>query len=209
MIVSKKLQDYIENNIYPLYEDNYIGDDVSRIQYVINRSEMIIKENNLDVNNDILYAIIAFHDIRKNSKEDSHELTSAEILENDEFINKYFSRDQIIIMKEAIEDQRAKSEKEPRSIYGKLLSSASRNSSIEQCFERSYRYGKKKNPNATEEEIFNGAYEALLDKFGHNGYAKFYFKDTVYENFLKDIRKLLENKNEFINVHKNYINNKK
>ena len=76
---------------------------------------------------------------------------------------------------------------------------------MEQCLERSYKYGKKKNPKASDEEIFEGAYKALLDKFGENGYAKFYFKDSTYDKFLSDIRKLLSNKENFINTQREYI----
>lgn len=206
MEVNNELRKYIENNIYPLYENNYIGDGIDRVYYVIKRSEQIIEENDLNVDDNILFAVISYHDLRKNNDEKSHEKVSSEIMFNDEFLKDFFTEEQREIIKEAIEDQRANAKNEPRNIYGKILSSASRNSSIEQTLKRSYIYGKKKNPNFSDEEIFEGAYEALLNKFGENGYAKFYFKDSTYEKFLKDIRSLLSNKEEFINVQRNYIN---
>lgn len=206
MKVNKELQEYIEKNIFPLYDNNFIGDEKDRIDYVIKRSLDIIKENNLDVNDNILYTIISYHDIRKNNIEKEHELVSAEIMFQDDFLKNFFTEEERIIIKEAIEDQRAKNDNEPRNIYGKILSSASRNSSVEQCLERSYNYGKKKNPTATDEEVFEGSYNALLNKFGENGYAKFYFKDSTYEQFLQDIRKLLSNKKIFISVQKEFIN---
>ena len=55
MDVNNNLRNYIEQNIFPLYEKNYIGDGIDRIKYVIKRSENIIKENDLKVNDDILY----------------------------------------------------------------------------------------------------------------------------------------------------------
>ena len=125
---------------------------------------------------------------------------------NDDFLKSYFSLEERTIIKEAIEDQRANLNKEPRNIYGRILSSASRNSSIEQCFKRSYIYGKKKNPNFSDEEVYENAYKVLLSKFGENGYAKFYYKDSVYEKFLIDIRILLSNKDLFIKAQKEYIN---
>lgn len=205
MEINNKLKEYIKNNIYPLYKNNYIGDSLDRIDYVIKRSESIIKENNLNLDNDILYTAISYHDIRRNNDEKNHEIISGEIMFNDEFLNNYFSLEQRKIIKEAIEDQRANTDREPRNIYGKILSSASRNSSIEQCLRRSYFYGKKKNPNLSDEELFEGSYKALLNKFGENGYAKFYFKDSTYEQFLIDIRKLLSDKNNFIKAQKEYI----
>ncbi len=206
MEVNNELRKYIENNIFPLYENNYIGDGIDRVYYVIKRSEQIIEENDINVDDNILFAAICYHDLRKNNDEKSHEKVSSEIMFNDEFLKDFFTEKQREIIKEAIEDQRANAETEPRNIYGKILSSASRNSSIEQTLKRSYIYGKKKNPNLSDEEIFEGAYEVLLNKFGENGYAKFYFKDSTYEKFLKDIRDLLSNKEEFINAQRNFIN---
>lgn len=206
MEINNKLKEYVENNVFPLYENNYIGDGLDRINYVIKRSENIIKENNLKVDNDILYTAISYHDIRKNNDEKNHEIISGEIMFNDEFLKNYFSIEQREIIKEAIEDQRANADREPRNIYGKILSSASRNSSVEQCLRRSYSYGKKKNSNLSDEELFERAYEALSNKFGENGYAKFYFKNSTYEQFIIDIRKLLSDKNNFIKTQKEYIN---
>ena len=157
MEINNKLKEYIKNNIYPLYKNNYIGDSLDRIDYVLKRSESIIKENNLNVDNDILYTAISYHDIRRNNDEKNHEIISGEIMFNDEFLNNYFSLEQREIIKEAIEDQRANADREPRNIYGKILSSASRNSSVEQCLRRSYSYGKKKNSNLSDEELFEGA----------------------------------------------------
>ena len=205
MIVNVELKKYIEEKIYPLYNNNYNGDNLERVEYVLNRGQKIISENGIDDN--ILYTAIAYHDLRNNTDEKNHEIISAEIMYNDKFLKGFFSNEERTIIKEAIEDQRAKMEKEPRSIYGKILSSASRNSSVEQCLRRSYNYGKKINPNANDEEIFEGSYKALVKKFGIDGYAKFYFKDSTYEKFLKELRELLSNKEEFIKVQKNIVKN--
>ena len=206
MNVSKQLKEYIEKEIIPLYDNNYIGDGRDRVEYVLERSQHIIKENDLKVNEDILYTVICFHDIRKNNNEEGHEFISAEIMYKDYFLKIFFSDAEREVIKEAIEDQRANNKRDPRNIYGKILSSASRNSSIEQCLKRSYYYGKKKDPNASDEELFNRAYDALNNKFGVNGYAKFYFKDSIYDKFLVDIRLLLKNKKEFIKKQKECLN---
>lgn len=209
LIIDEKLKKYIIDNIMPLYENNFIGDGKDRVEYVINRSLNIIKENNLNVDYKILYTAISYHDIRKNNNEENHELLSAEIMYEDEFLKQFFKEEERLIIKEAIEDQRANNKYEPRNIYGKILSSASRNSSVEQCLKRSYNYGKKKNPTATDEELFESSYNAIKAKFGTDGYAKFYFKDRAYERFLKDIRELLKDKEKFIIKQKDYVLNNK
>ena len=206
MNVNINLEKYIQTNILPRYDNNYIGDGVDRVEYVINRADEIIAENDLKINADILYTAICYHDVRFDNEEEKHEIKSADFMYNDNFLNEYFNQEELVIIKEAIEDQRANLKSEPRNIYGKILSSASRNCSVEQCFERSYIYGKSKNPELSDEQIFENAYDALNKKFGNNGYAKFYFKDTKYDNFITNIRYLLANKNNFIKAHKDYIN---
>ena len=59
-------------------------------------------------------------------------------------------------LKEYIEDHRASSNHEPRSIYGKIVSTADRNITIESCLSRSYFYSKKLNPTFTDEQLFEG-----------------------------------------------------
>ena len=86
-----------------------------------------------------------------------------------------------------------------------MVSSADRNNTVKLCLERSYRYGKKHLPGATEQELYERAYDALLAKFGEGGYAKFYFHDEDYEKFLTDIRQLLQNKENFCKVQAEYI----
>ena len=70
---------------------------------------------------------------------------------------------------------------------------------------RSYTYGKKLEPDFTDEELFERAYKHLNMKFGKNGYAKFFFKDEEYENFLKEVRELLADKELFIDTQRTYI----
>ena len=53
------------------------------------------------------------------------------------------------------------------------------------------------------------AYDVLQNKFGENGYAKFYFKDSQYEKFLKELRELLKDKDKYISTQREYINNLK
>ena len=58
---------------------------------------------------------------------------------------------------------------------------------------------------ATDEELFLRAYDVLVNKFGEDGYAKFYFKDTQYENFLKDLRDLLKDKKKYVDTQREFI----
>ena len=205
MKVNQKLQQYIEENIFPSYQKNDAGHNLEHIKYVIDRSFQLVEENELDVNLDMVYTIASYHDIGHYIDSKKHEIISAEMMFQDKKLKEFFTEEELKTIKEAIEDHRASSNKEPRSIYGKIVSSADRSNTVEDCLSRTYTYGKKLNPKATDEELFLRAHEVLLKKFGENGYAKFYFKDSIYEKFLIDLRELLADKENYINVQRKYI----
>ena len=209
MQLNKEIKDYIENYVFPKYNRNEIGHGVNHIKSVIKRSFELVEENELDVNNNMVYVIAAYHDIGHHISPEKHEVISANMMYNDKNLKQYFSDEELTTIKEAIEDHRASNKKEPRSIYGKIVSSADRNNSIEDCLRRTYTYGKKLNPNATDEELFLRAYNVLLNKYGEQGYAKFFFKDNKYESFLKEIRALLSDKKIYIFTQREYIKNLK
>ena len=203
--VNSELKKYIEENIFPEYSKNEPAHALGHIQYVIDRSFELVAQNDLDVNLDMVYTIAAYHDIGHHIDSKNHEIISADIMSKDENLKQFFTDEELIVIKDAIEDHRASSKEDPRSIYGKIVSSADRNNTVEACLRRTYTYGKKLDPNATDEELFLRAYDVLTKKFGEGGYAKFYFKDRVYEEFLKELRELLSNKDNYIETQRKYI----
>ncbi len=205
MKINEDLKKYIEENIFPEYAKNDLGHNIKHIQYVIDRS-FKFADTVPNVNYDIVYTVAAYHDIGHHIDSKRHEIVSGEIMSKDENLKRFFSADELKIIREAIEDHRASADHEPRSIYGKIVSTADRNNTVETCLKRSYTYGRKLNPEATDDELFDRAYEHLKIKFGENGYAKFFFKDDVYEKFLKDIRNLLSDKDNYIETQRDYIN---
>ena len=202
--VNYELQKHIEQNVFPEYQKNELAHNIEHIKYVIGRS-FKFAQTIPDINYDIVYTVAAYHDIGHHIDPKKHEIESAKIMQNDNSLKGFFSKDELIIIKEAIEDHRASSDHEPRSIYGKIVSTADRNNTVESCLFRSYSYGKKLHPEYSDDELFNRAYEHLKLKFGENGYAKFFFKDDEYEKFLSEIRKLLFNKEKFIETQRAYI----
>jgi len=205
MQINRELQAYIENNIFPEYEKNEKGHGIDHIKYVIERSFQLLKENSLDVNPNMVYTIASYHDIGHHIDSKTHEIISADIMSKDKNLSRFFTKNELVIIKEAIEDHRASAKDDPRSIYGRIVSSADRNNKVEDCLRRTYTYGKKLNPDATDEELFLRAYDVLVNKFGEDGYAKFYFKDTQYENFLRELRELLKDKEKYIDTQREYI----
>ena len=147
----------------------------------------------------MIYTIAAYHDIGHYIDAKNHEKVSSEILLADNNLKKYFSLDEIKIMAEAVYDHRASMDGDPRSIYGKIVSSADRNTLVNEPLKRTYAYRLRNHPEYSLEEIIEESRKHILDKFGKNGYAlkKMYFEDEDYKLFLQVITKLAENKDEF------------
>ena len=205
MQINEDLKKYIEENIFPEYSKNEPAHNIEHIKYVKHRS-FKFADTVPNINYNMVYTIAAYHDIGHHIDPKRHEIISGEIMSKDENLKNFFSEEELIVIKEAIEDHRASSDHEPRSIYGKIVSTADRNNTVEACLRRSYTYNKKLHPEYDDEKTFEECHFHLNDKFGENGYAKFFFKDEEYEKFLKDIRELLSDKKIFIETQKNYIN---
>ena len=116
--MNKELISYIEEKIFPEYSKNEEGHGIKHINTVIERSKKL--STDFDVNQDMVYTIAAFHDIGHHIDRKNHEKISADIFYQNEDMKKYFSEEERVIIKEAIEDHRSTLEREPRSIYGKI-----------------------------------------------------------------------------------------
>lgn len=198
MRINNELRKYIEESIFPRYVENDKGHGLEHINYVIRRSIKFARTVN-DININMVYTIAAYHDIGHSIDAKNHEIVSAQILLNDENLKQFFTNEDIDVMGEAVEDHRASLEYEPRSIYGKIVSSADRNTEIEAPLIRTYEYRIKHFPNSSLKQIMDESYEHLVSKFGKKGYAteKMYFEDLEYKQFLEELNRLLENRDEF------------
>lgn len=200
MNITSELKKYIEENIFKEYDTNIGGHGIEHILTVIERSFEIIKEFNLDVNHDMVYTIAAFHDIGYKYDPDNHEQLSSEMFLKDEKIKKFFTDEEIKIISEAIVDHRASLEYEARSIYGKIVSSADRAIDVDKMLERSvlFQRDKHKAENPTDLQVIDYSYKKLSSKYGKGGYAKMYYPDKKYTEFLARMQEIIEDKNKYI-----------
>lgn len=201
--LNPELVEYVERNILPKYDSNDPGHGIDHILYVLGRSFKFAKLVP-NINLDMVYVIAAYHDIGHSIDAKNHEVVSAEILGKDVVLREYFSEEEIKVMVEAVEDHRASMDGEPRSVYGKIVSSADRNTLIEVPLRRTYAYRVEHSPESTLEQIIEESREHLQKKFGREGYAneKMYFEDKEYYDFLEEIALLLEDRGLF---RKRYI----
>lgn len=192
------LLEYIEKEIFPKYERNDYGHGIKHIDYVINRSLNFAKKIE-NINYEMVYVIAAYHDIGHWIDPKNHEKISSEILLNDDKLKEFFTEEEIKIMSEAVYDHRASLGGEPRSIYGKIVASADKNTLLEQPLLRTYTYRIVHYPEATLKEVVEDSRQHLIEKFGKKGYAsdKMYFEDLDYNKFLQDIDEITSDVDKF------------
>lgn len=210
-MINEELKSYLKDNIAPLNNLNEQGHNMDHINYVIKRSLKFAKEvPNINLN--MVYTIAYYHDIAHHLDAKNHELLGSNILKEDKNLLKWFTKEEIDIMSEAVKEHRASNLTKPHTIYGCIVSSADRNTDIESPFKRTYTYRIEKNPDMPLDEIIKESQLHMQEKFGTNGYAKdkMYFKDDEYDKFLKDLNKIIYNdslfKKEYLRI--NNINEK-
>ena len=195
--LNEELVEYIEKEIFPLYDRNEFAHGINHIKTVIRRSLELADGYDVDFN--IVYTVAAYHDLGHFIDRKRHEIISAEMFMKDENIKRWFSDEQRMVIKEAIEDHRASCNHVPRTIYGKIVSTADRTIvDIDNTIKRSYTYGKKNYIGLSEEEQFDKVYEHLVEKYGERGYAKVYLEDKEFDEAVGKLRQALENREEFI-----------
>ena len=143
-----------------------------------------------------VYIVAAYHDLGMSGPRAIHHLTSGKILQADARLKRWFNAEQIKIMKEAVEDHRASSSRQPRSIYGKIVAEADRDIDVHEIFLRAIEYGKENYPEKDKEEQWKRFSDHMDEKYSRNGYIKLWIPNSPNEKALKELRNIIDNKAE-------------
>ena len=203
--VNKELKKYVTQYILPQYSLNDGGHGTEHVNYVLERCFVFEKQFE-DIDPDVLYTIACFHDIAHHINKAEHEILSAKMFFEDERMKDFFTDKDRLLIKEAIEDHRASAETEPRSVYGKIISSADRSTDVEDFLRRTHAYTLKHFSSISESEIIERGYTHTKEKYGKNGYAKHYVEDEQYNQFRNKIILLIKDKALFEGTYRK-INN--
>ena len=168
MNISIKLCEHIRERIIPQYVN---FDKAHRIDHV----EKVIEESmklalHYEVNSAMVYTIAAYHDLGLCEGREFHHIVSGKILFADETLWQWFTDDQMLQMKEAIEDHRASNKQAPRSIYGKIVAEADRIIDPEITLRRTVQYGLSHYPEMDKEHQYERFRKHLADKYAEGGY---------------------------------------
>lgn len=184
--------EFVERQILPRYNAFGESHGLRHVTRVIRNSLRLADVTGADI--DMVYVIAAYHDLGMEGPRAIHHLTSGKILMADARLKKWFNADQLKVMKEAVEDHRASSSRQPRSIYGKIVAEADRDIDVHEIFLRAIQYGKENGPDKTVEEHWERFAQHMDEKYSNNGYIKLWIPNSPNEKALKVLRNIIEDK---------------
>lgn len=190
--IPRALKEYIETEIIPRYAGFDKAHNLDHAQTVINES-MEIADHYPEVNRNMVYAIAAYHDTGLVEGREFHHLASGKIVEADAMLRQWFTEEEIRQMKEAVEDHRASSDHEPRSIYGRIVAEADRIISPDTTLRRTVQYGLKNYPELDKEGQYRRFCQHLQNKYAEGGYLKLWIPFSKNATKLQELRKLIDN----------------
>ena len=195
---SLDLVEFIETQILPQYAAFDKAHNMEHVTRVIRRSLELARKTGVDIN--MAYTIAAYHDLGLTGPRAIHHLTSGKILMADARLKRWFSADQLKMMKEAVEDHRASASRAPRSIYGKIVAEADRDIEPETVIRRTIQYGMANYPELNDEGHWQRFMKHMDEKYSVNGYIRLWIQGSENERKLNELRELIANPKEMYKV---------
>ena len=192
--VNLDIMSFVEQQILPRYNAFGRSHGLGHVQRVIKSSLQLASMIGADLN--MSYVIAAYHDLGMEGPRAIHHITSGKILLADVRLRKWFSAEQIKIMKEAVEDHRASASREPRSIYGKIVAEADRDLEPEVVFTRAILFGIEHNPELDKEGQWARFNHHMEEKYSTNGYMRLWIPGSPNEKKLREVRETIANKKQ-------------
>lgn len=189
-MIPQELIRYIETEIIPRYKDFDKAHNLSHVETVIDESLALARQHP-ETDERMVYTIAAYHDTGLCRDRATHHLLSGEILAADDTLHQWFSEEEIQTMKEAVEDHRASTDHEPRSIYGKIVAEADRIIDPDITLRRTVQYGLKQNPTTDEEWHYLRFHKHLMEKYAPGGYLKLWFPNSKNAERLKELQTII------------------
>lgn len=187
---SLDLVEFIETQILPQYQQFDRAHNMEHVTRVIRSSLQLAQQTGADVN--MVYAIAAYHDLGLTGPRAIHHITSGKILMADARLKRWFSPEQLRMMKEAVEDHRASASRSPRSIYGKIVAEADRDLEPVNVIRRTIQFGLSNYAELDREGHWNRLQQHLDEKYSTRGYIHLWIRGSQNERWLAELRQLIE-----------------
>ena len=188
-VPSLDLVEFIETKILPQYAAFDAAHNMEHVTRVIRHSLELVKITGADVN--MVYTIAAYHDLGMSGPRAVHHITGGKILASDARLKKWFSSEQLKVMREAVEDHRASASHSPRSIYGKIVAEADRDLDVDIVIRRTIQFGLANYPQLDHEGQWKRFKEHMDNKYSKDGYIKLWIPNSPNAVRLNDLRNLI------------------
>lgn len=186
---SLDLVEFIETQILPRYAAFDRAHNMEHVTRVIRSSLELVRTTGADIN--MVYTIAAYHDLGMSGHRADHHIRGGKILAADARLKKWFSPEQLKIMKEAVEDHRASASRAPRSIYGKIVAEADRDIDTDTVIRRTIQFGLSNYPELDKEGQWKRFLEHMNSKYSKDGYIKLWIPNSPNAKKLNDLRNLI------------------
>lgn len=187
----KEIERYIEEQIIPRYTSFDRAHSIDHVRTVIDESLALAEH--YDVDRRIVYVTAAYHDLGLCEGRERHHIVSGEIVRADQQLCKWFSGDEIELIACAVEDHRASSDHEPRSIYGRIVAEADRVIDPEITLRRTVQYGLANYPQLDTEGQYARFCAHLQEKYAEGGYLHLWIPESKNGARLAELRQLIKN----------------
>ena len=202
-MITPELQQYVEHEILPRYDHHDAAHRRNHAETVINQSLVIARQLNAhgdSLDEDMVYAIAAYHDTGLCEGRERHHEASARIIRQDKELRRWFTGEQIEIMADAAEDHRASAKHAPRTIYGRIVAEADRVIVPETIIMRTIQYGLDHYPALDREAHYERTVQHLREKYGDGGYLQLWFPDSPNAARLQQLRQIINDPTQLRDV---------
>lgn len=183
------LELYIEQTILPQYDAFDGGHRRDHALTVISESLKLAHEYGADER--MAYVIAAYHDLGLRIDREKHHIHSGEILLADKTLQQWFTVQQLLTMRDAVEDHRASTKNPPRTIYGAIVAEADRQIDPATVIRRTMAYSLKLYPDGDFETLYQRSLEHLQEKYAEGGYMRLWLNSERNVRGLEQLRAVI------------------
>ena len=187
--MNRELEQYIERTVIPRYEEFDRAHGTEHVRTVIARSLVLARP--YDVSIEMVYTVAAYHDTGLALGREHHHIDAGRILFEDRKLRRWFSEQQICVMREAVEDHRASSGHAPRSIYGRIVAEADRCIEPQTILRRTIQFGLAHYPQLDRQGHYDRFLKHLQEKYADGGYLRLWLPESDNAQPLAELRALI------------------
>lgn len=188
-MLNAELRDYIEREIIPRYDGFDRAHQRDHVLTVIDAAMRLAKH--YDVDQEMVYAIAAYHDTGLAFGREHHHTESKRIILADRELRRWFTEEQIAVMADAAEDHRASAKGEPRTIYGRIVAEADRVIESRTIIRRTIQFTLTNHPELDKEEGYQRMVDHLHQKYDYGEYLRLWIKESDNAHRLEELRQLI------------------